>query len=100
MKQIQPVDHLPARGDQIVGTAQGKTQRDSQLSGRMERATQWPPVHKPKITTSTSCQIQNSKRTDSKMLLLERSIGVSICRNCNSATDFGSIKSYVSGRTF
>ena len=40
MKQIQPVDHLPARGDQIVGTAQGKTQRDSQLSGRMERATQ------------------------------------------------------------
>ena len=43
MKEIQPVDqvdHLPVRGYQIVGTAQGKTQRDSQLSGRMERATQ------------------------------------------------------------
>ena len=103
MKEIQPVDqvdHLPVRGDQIVGTAQGKTQRDSQLSGRMERATQWPPVHKPKIATSTSCQIQNSKGTDSKMLLLERSIRVSIGRNCNSATVFGSIKSYASCRTF
>lgn len=103
MKEIQPVDqvdHLPVRGYHIVGTAQGKTQRDSQLSGRMERATQWPPVHEPKIATSTSCQIQNSKRTDRKMLLLERSIGVSICRNCNSATVFGSIKSYASGRTF
>ena len=42
MKEIQPVDqvdHLPVRGYQIVGTAQGKTLRDSQLSGRMERAT-------------------------------------------------------------
>ena len=101
MKQIHPVDHLPVRGVQIMGTAQqGKTQRDSQLSGRMERATQWPPVHKPKIATSTSCQIQKSKGRDSKMLLLERSIRVSIGRNCNSATVFGSIKSYASGRTF
>ena len=29
-----------SRGYQILGTAQGKTLRDSQLSGRMERATQ------------------------------------------------------------
>ena len=96
MKQIHPVDHLLVRGDQIVGTAQGKTQRHSQLSGHMERATQWPTVHKPKIATSTSCQIQNSKRTESKLLLLERSV----CRNCNSATVFGCIKSYASCRTF
>ena len=71
MKQIQPVDHLPVRSDQIVGTAQAKRQRDSQLSGRMERATQWPPAHKPKIATSKSCQIQNSKGTDSKMFCLK-----------------------------
>ena len=77
-----------------------KTQRDAQLSGRMERATQWLPVHKPKIATSTSCQIQNSKRTESKLLLLKRSIRVSVCRNCNSTTVFGSIKSYSSCRTF
>lgn len=78
MKQIQPVDYLPVRGDRIVGTERGKKQRESQMSGRMERATQWPPVHKPKIATSTSCQIQNSKRTDSKLLLLERSKWVCI----------------------
>ena len=70
MKEIQPVYHLPVRGDQIVETAQGKTQRDSQLPRRLERACQWPPYTQAnKIVTSTSCQIQKFKEDRDQVVI-------------------------------
>ena len=101
MKEIQPVYHLPVRGDQIVGTAQGKTQRDSQLPRAWKGPVSGLHIHKQiKLSQVQAVRYKNSKRTETKLLLLERSIRVSVCRNCNSTTVFGSIKSYASCRTF